>query len=352
MKQCFGKRRRLCSCLLVLACLCLLPSCMENSPGVSESTGFVMGSLWSQKLIGGEEGRREEVQQKVAESLSQLEKKISWRVSDSEIDLLNQKAGIDSVELSEDTYSLLKLSLQIAEDSGSAYQPLILPLSRLWNFDGEEFILPGAEELEAGKKIVAESVLILDDNKKRAALTPSGGGVELGALGKGAACDLALSVMEESGLSGGMISVGGSIGVFGKNDRGDTGWKIGVRDPYGSQSDVLGVITLKDQFVSTSGTYEKTRKVDGREYHHILDPATGWPAETELVSVTVVCGGGAESDGLATACVILGQEKGEALLRGYGAEGIFIHKNKDIYVTEGLRENFVLQNNHYRLVNP
>ena len=112
--------------------------------------------------------------------------------------------------------------------------------------------------------------------------------------------------------------------------------------------DLLGVLELEgEQYVSTSGDYEKYFIQDGRRYHHILDPATGCPADAGLISVTVLGENGAVSDGLSTACFVLGKEKGAALLEEYGAEGIFVDQEKNVYVTDDLMEDFRLEASGY-----
>ena len=111
----------------------------------------------------------------------------------------------------------------------------------------------------------------------------------------------------------------------------------------------MGVLSLKSGFISTSGVYEKPFTEDGVTYHHLLDPATGYPVDNGLVSVTVVCGNGAVSDALSTACFVLGTEKGIALLEQYGAEGIFIDENNRVTVTEGLKNQFTLSSGQYTL---
>ena len=118
----------------------------------------------------------------------------------------------------------------------------------------------------------------------------------------------------------------------------------------------MGVLHLSDTAcVSTSGDYEKYFVENGKKYHHILDPSTGYPAESDLTSVTVVCNKGTEtdgllSDGLSTACFVLGKERGKKLLEQYGAEGIFIDKENQIFVTENLKDHFEILNEAYKLM--
>ena len=160
--------------------------------------------------------------------------------------------------------------------------------------------------------------------------------LDLGALGKGYACDIAVQQYKKAGVSG-IIAVGGSIGVNGTKP-GDEPFNVGIRDPFSENtSNVFASVVLKSGFISTSGSYEKYFMKDNTLYHHILDTRNGYPAETDIVSVTVVCDSGMYSDMLSTACFILGVEKSKPLLEKYNAEAIFVKKDKQVTMTEGLR---------------
>jgi thiamine biosynthesis lipoprotein len=157
-----------------------------------------------------------------------------------------------------------------------------------------------------------------------------------------------VAAYKQAGADYGIVAVGGSVGVFGtKADR--SAWHIAVRDPVSTEekSASMGSIDLTSGFVSTSGPYEKNFTQNGVLYHHLLDPATGYPKNNGLISVTVVCDNGAMSDALSTACFVLGREKGMALLKNYGADGIFIDNTNKVYVTENLKKNFKIVEKSY-----
>ena len=148
-------------------------------------------------------------------------------------------------------------------------------------------------------------------------------------------------------MSGGVISAGSSILTFGTKPDGSK-FRVALRDPRGGQDDRIGIITATDTSISTSGDYEKYFEEDGVRYHHILDARTGYPADSGLISVTIVSDSGLLSDGLSTACFVLGKEKGEKLLETYGAEGVFIDQNKKVTVTKGLKDKFTILNKEYK----
>ena len=172
--------------------------------------------------------------------------------------------------------------------------------------------------------------------------------LDLGAVGKGIACDVAQNYLkQQKEVSGAVIAVGGSILLYGSKADG-TNWNVAVQNPRGKDGEAMGVLSLSGTTnVSTSGDYEKYFVQNGKRYHHILDPSTGYPAESSLISVTVVSDNGLLSDGLSTACFVLGKEKGQKLLETYGAEGIFIDQNKKVTVTKGLKDKFTILNEEY-----
>ena len=172
--------------------------------------------------------------------------------------------------------------------------------------------------------------------------------LDLGAVGKGIACDVAQNYLkQQKEVSGAVIAVGGSILLYGSKADG-TNWNVAVQNPRGKDGEAMGVLSLSGTTnVSTSGDYEKYFMQNGKRYHHILDPSTGYPAESSLISVTVVSDNGLLSDGLSTACFVLGKEKGERLLETYGAEGVFIDQNKKVTVTKGLKDKFIILNEEY-----
>ena len=149
-------------------------------------------------------------------------------------------------------------------------------------------------------------------------------------------------------VSGMILNLGGSsVMVYGEKPDGSE-WKVAVTDPRDVEGEYLGAITLEGgEFLSTSGDYEKYFIEDGKRYHHILDPKTGYPVWNGLDSVTVVCNSGLLADGLSTACFVLGMEDAQSLLEKYNAEAVFVDEDKNVYLTSGMKERFELMKNTY-----
>ena len=176
---------------------------------------------------------------------------------------------------------------------------------------------------------------------------PLGTVLDLGSVGKGIACDEVRGVLENSKIKRAVVSVGGSILLYGEGEK----FTIGIRDPFSeSSTESFAVLTLPATCVSTSGSYERYFDRDGVRYHHILDPKTGYPAESGLVSVTVVCSDGFMSDALSTACFVLGYEKSLPLLEKYGAQAVFVFNDRSVRVTGSLADSFKLEKDGFKLL--
>ena len=314
---------------LVIVVLALFPL-LDREEERYEVTTYAMGSYVQQTVYGE---NREDAAVKAADAVEALEQKISWRVENSDIQKLNNNAGKDWVTLSDETLNILTQAQSVSEKSGGAFDVTIAPISRLWDFDDELNEVPDSDLITSLLPYVNHSLLRIE--------------VDLGSVGKGAACDAAVRAYEEAGAKAAIIAVGGSVGVYGEKSSGKP-WSVAVRDPNGDGS--LGSVTLAEGFVSTSGSYEKYFEQDDVLYHHLLDPKTGYPAESGLVSVTVVAKSGVLSDALSTACVVLGREDGMKLLEEFDAEGIFINSDNNITVTDGLKDRFTLTSRDYTLV--
>ena len=337
-----GRRKSVLLLVLLLAAV-LLSSCAQSAP--VEKTTYVMGSVMRQTLYGS---GGEEAAAFAADAASELEAKISWKIDSSEIARLNENAGKEPISLSQETAALLWEALELSQASGGAFDPLILPLTSLWDFDSNPEHAPAKEQIEEVLPLCTVQPILLSQGLFF--LPAEGSGIDLGAAGKGAACDAAVEIYREKELPAAVVSVGGSIGVFGKKPDGSD-FKIAVRDPAGTLSDTLGYLTLSSQaFVSTSGDYEKYFVENGVKYSHILDPKTGYPVRSEVTSVSVVAESGALSDMLSTACFALGAEKSADLLSQYGAGAVFVYPSGEVLLAGSV--DFTLTNDHYRVKTP
>lgn len=284
----------------------------------------------------------EDVNSEIFDVLKQVENTyISWREEDSEIARLNASAGNEQgVEISGKLEEMLQATLDISEKSSGALDPTLGKISRLWDIDGENPRVPAQEEITSLLKADGYKNVFCENQK---AVLPADISIDLGAVGKGIGCDEVRSFLENhQEITGAVISVGGSILTYGAKEN-DSLWGVAITDPLSGGENYMGVLYLEgENYVSTSGDYEKYFEQDGVRYHHILDPKTGYPARSGLTSVTIVAENGLLSDGLSTACFVLGLEEGMKLVETYNAEAIFIDTDQNVYATDGLQDKFEL----------
>lgn len=309
---------------------------------VYEKVDFAMDTVVSEKLYTTGEDKTGEILQ----ILKDVEENwISWTNENSEIYQLNTNSG-QTVTVSEETAEYLKQVLQLSEDSDGAMDPTLGRVIRLWNISGENPQVPEDAELKKLMKDTGYQKVSLTDDE---VTLDQGCTLDLGAVGKGIGCDAVLNkVKNASEITGFILNLGGSsVLVYGEKPD-QSPWKVAVTDPRDEEGEYLGVVSLRgNEFLATSGDYEKYFMQEGVRYHHILDPSTGYPARTGLTSVTVVCDTGVYADGLSTACLVLGMEKSVSLLEKYDADALFVDEDHHIYMTGGMQERFELLKDSY-----
>ncbi len=252
---------------------------------------------------------------------------------DSEIALLN---ATGSLQMSADTAALLSAAQLVSQRSGGALDVTIAPVIQLWGFGTDSPAVPDADALAAALALVDYTRLELSGDT--ATLQP-GMAVDVGALGKGYAAQRVAEIWRDMGVSSGMMSLGGNVQLVGSRPDGSN-WRVGVTDPRDTSA-TLGTLALSDCAVVTSGGYNRFFTEDGVTYHHIIDPHCGYPADSGLLQVTVVCEDGALADALSTALFVLGADGAEQYWRQYGGfEMILVRDDGSLLVTGGLRDCF------------
>lgn len=294
----------------------LLTSCVSTN----SDSFYAMGTYCSFEITGEDPG--------IEAVVRKVENKLSHRIDTSMVSRLNKG---DYVTDNDGLVDLIRICVDVSKLTNGKYTVFSLPITSLWNFDSENPTVPSEEQLKtAVNKSQKPKIAVSEDGK----VALNAGKLDLGSLGKGYACEAALSACKLSGVESALISIGGSLGMYGSE------YKIAVRDPFGSSTDVYGTLTLSTGFVSTSGAYEKNFTVDGVLYHHIIDATTGYPVDSEFASVTVYSASGTMSDMLSTACYLLSYDKASSLLKQYGCEALFIFKDGSYRVTGGLSPFF------------
>ena len=316
----------------MLSALLFLTGCSaESSPEPVQGTFFAMDTVMD-FTIYGESGLIDQ-----SESLiTSLESLVSVTDADSELYAINQTG---SGMLTEEASSLMEQALEICRRTDGALDLSIYPIVRAWGFTTGSYQVPDEAEIQALLPLVDYRKIQYDAADGDVTL-PEGMEIDLGSVAKGYAGQLVAQMLREHGVQSALLNLGGNVQTVGTKPDGSP-WQIGIKDPQGE--DAMMVLSVEDQAVVTSGGYERYFEQDGQTYWHIMDPSTGHPADSGLISVTIVGDEGVVCDGLSTALFVMGLEKAADLWAQSGDfEAVFVTASGEVYITEGLRDRFAL----------
>ena len=263
-----------------------------------------------------------------------LEATISATMEESDVYKINE-AGGEAVECDTATIELLKMGMDYGDLSGGKFDITLGQVTDLWDFHGDNPAVPSQEAVDAALAAVDYQQIQISGNK--VSMKNPDGKINLGGIGKGFIADRAAGHLESLGVTSAIVNFGGNIVAIGEN-AGDP-FKIGIKDPNSESGDILGAVTVSDATVVTSGVYERCFEQDGKTYHHILDVETGYPVDSDVVSVTLVAPKGYSGvcDALSTTCLIYGVEDGMELIEGAdNVEAIFVDRDGKIHKTSGM----------------
>lgn len=319
--------------LLILGICYYLQSPAEDD--LQEAQEFLMDTFVTVRVQGP---GAEEALQGVLKEMRRLERILSRHLEESDVFRLNQKAGISPQVVEEETMELLLLARQYGALTGGAFDITIAPLLSLWGFGEQKQQVPASWEVEALLPLVDYSLLLLDEEAMTAYLPQEGMAIDLGGVAKGFIVDQGIRYLKEQGMERALISAGGDIRVFGGRPDG-TPWRIGIRDPFGALDSYLeNILLIETGSVDTSGNYERFFVEDGVNYHHILDPTTGYPARG-LVSTTILSASSAVADILSTALFVLGIHGGMDLITSLeDVEALIITEENQHFLSPGFSE--------------
>ena len=270
------------------------------------------------------------------EEIQRLDALLSTGSNTSEVTLLNKnKVG----EFSEDYAYLLTRSMELFEETKGAFDITIYPIMKAWGFAGKKYCVPDDDELEALLQNVDVSKIQYDEETRKIIL-PEQVEIDFGGIAKGYTSSRVAQIMKTYGIKSAIINLGGNVQAIGTKNDGSL-WKVAIKSPYESLP-YLGVLSVEDKAVITSGGYERYFEENGMIYHHIIDPKTGKPAQNGLVSVTIVCKDGTLADGLSTALFVMGKDEAIDYWRAHKEEfdAVLYDENGRLYVTSGLEGSF------------
>lgn len=306
-----------------------VPAAEETA--VNTSTVFAMDTVMDLTIYGDAA-----ILDSAEEQIFHLESLFSVTDTASEIYALDHTGAC---VLSEETGELLGQALALCERTGGALDISIYPVVQAWGFTTGAYQVPSDAEIsELLEKV--DYTRIQYDPGSGAVQLPDGMEIDLGSIAKGYTGDRLVELLRENGVTSALLNLGGNVQALGSKPDGSP-WRIAVQAPDGDG--YIGILELTDKAAITSGGYERYFEQDGEIYWHIIDPATGKPARSGLVSVTIVGDSGALCDGLSTSLFVMGLEDAAALWRASDDfEAVLVDEDGGVTITEGLEDCFTL----------
>lgn len=307
--------------LMLLIALLLLPGCSQRS---AEHSFFALDTVISLRCSSSSANEIEAL-------VREYEKILSPTDETSELYRLNSNLQKNvSPKFAEVFYA----AKNISEKTEGAYNFAIYPLVLEWGFTTKNYKIPQKERLQELLPEIDFTKIQIND---KIFVAENGQMMDFGGIAKGFICDKAVEILREKGEKNALISLGGNVYALG-NKNGKK-WEIAIKSPF--TDEFAGILKAENQAVVTSGAYERYFEKNGKKYHHILNPQTGYPAENDLASVTIVSENATLADGYSTALFVMGFEKAKDFYRAEKTfNAIFILQNGEIYVTEGIAKNF------------
>ena len=335
-------KRQLAALLLTIFALSLT-ACGETAAESETRTVYAMDTVMNLTVYGENAAAVLESAEKELHTLD--EAVLSRTAEGSELYALNTSNG-ETVECGADDVlpALIETALTISDATDGAFDPTLAPVLDAWGFTKDERRVPSVDELKELLSHTGCGKVTLEKTADGWTVTLlDGAQLDLGGIAKGYAADLLRAQLEKEGVTSATLDLGGDVFVMGRKTDGSD-WRIAVKDPADTES-YLGIVSAADKFIVTSGVYERYFEENGVRYHHILDPKTGCPAESGLVSVTVLCENGAWADALSTACFVLGPDGALALRddladQGTNFELILVTDDGRVLYTDGLADAF------------
>ncbi|MDD3224843.1 MAG: FAD:protein FMN transferase [Clostridium sp.] len=299
---------------------------------------YCMGTNVIQRVYGK---NKELAVQLVSEELKRLEDILSFYKPLSEVSLINENAGHDYVNVKYETLNIIKKAKKYSRLSSGVFDITSAPLISLWGIFTKKQRVPIKEEIDKVKALIDYENIIIDEDSSSIKLLKEGQKIDLGGIAKGFAADRAVEIYKNNGIESAFINLGGNVLALGNKPDGSK-WNIGIQNPLEPRGQCIGAVVVNDKTVVTSGDYVRYFMKDNKRYHHILDPKTGYPSDSGVMSVTVIAESSIDADALSTAAFILGLEAGMKFIKSIDCvEGIFITKDKKVYSTEGIKDSFV-----------
>jgi thiamine biosynthesis lipoprotein len=269
------------------------------------------------------------------DEISRIERDLSIYKPESRLSYVNLKASTKPVKLDDEVLDLIKLSVDISKKTGGAFDITFASMGKLWDYRNDKFTPPSISDVKKILPAFSYKNILIDENEKTVMFLNPLTKIGLGGIAKGYAAKRAISVLKSFGIKNGIVACAGDIQVFGNNNA--KPWLVGIKHPR--EDSLIGTIDLNSyESISTSGDYERFKFYKGKRFHHILDPKTGTPSDSGLISATVICSEPSYTDAYSTAIFVMGLKSAEDFLeREKSLSVILIDENLTVYVSGSLK---------------
>lgn len=262
---------------------------------------------------------------------------------------VNAAAGKRPVHVDSELFGVIKVGLRFSQLTGGAFDITIGPLTKLWGIGTGGSSVPPEAKIKQALGLVDYRDVVLDAASETVYLKRPGMVIDLGAVAKGYAGDRLRSFLEQAGVRHAIIDLGGNVVAVGSKPDGSP-WRIGIQAPELRRGGYMGVLSVRDEAVVSSGQYERFITVDGKRYGHILSTTTGYPVDSRITSSTIITASSTDADALSTSVFALGIKKGLALVNSLpGVEAIILTSDKHVYVSDGIGSAFHITDPSYTM---
>lgn len=340
------KNKKLLFIAIIAVVLLTLTGCSNNDKELpqAEDNAFLMDTLVQMRAHGE---NAEAAVEASMERIREIENLMSKTIETSDIYQLNNNPETE-IEIDQESMKVLEKAVDFAEITDGDFDPTIGALVELWGIGTENAAVPEEAEINDALANTGYEHLILKENS--AEITKAGVRIDLGGIAKGYAAEEVKKVVQEYQIEHAFVNLGGNVLVIGNKVDGSP-WKIGIQDPREGRGDVMAIVDAVDKTIVTSGNYERYFEEDGKLYHHILDPRTGYPADNNLLSVTIISENSFDADALSTAVYVMGLDNGMQFIEEMeDIDVMFITEELDVYLSSGLKDIVEINDDDFNLI--
>ncbi len=315
---------------------------------ITSQESYQLGTYITLSIYADEEVPTE-VFDKLFDLIDFYEYMISKNIVDTELNQINENAGIKPVKVNDELFEIIRLGIEFAGYSDGLFDITIGPLVDLWGIGTDSENIPTDVAIKEKMTVINYKKIVIDEDEKTVYLPEKNMALDLGAIAKGYIADRVKALILEEGYSSAIINLGGNVLTVGTKPNSDT-WSIGVRDPESDAGTTMGILKLEDNSIVSSGIYERFFMEGDKRYHHLINPKIGYPEQNDIMSVSIISELSVDGDALSTTVFLLGLDAGYKLVEGLeNIEAVFVLADHSVYITSGLGDKFILTNDSYTI---